>query len=124
MKRDELLQLKRKEFIGKSFTSNKGETLTITEYVNSSNVTILFEDGTIRGNITIDSVKKGIVKNPNTSTIFNIAFIGQGEYNCKTHTKFYTLWSSMLTRCYSNGNPTYKGCSVHPDWHNFQNFAK
>ena len=34
----------------------------------------------------------------------------------------------MIKRCYSTkyqlNQPTYKGCTVHPDWHNFQSFAK
>ena len=39
----------------------------------------------------------------------------------------YRVWQNMLIRCYDTTNhikhPTYKGCTVHPDWHNFQNFA-
>lgn len=34
----------------------------------------------------------------------------------------------MFKRCYDPKSlardPTYIGCTVHPDWHNFQNFAK
>lgn len=43
------------------------------------------------------------------------------------HTTAYNAWRSMLRRCYSAAyqlkQPTYIGCSVHPDWHDFQNFA-
>lgn len=41
----------------------------------------------------------------------------------------YKLWVSMLGRCTlgsiaQNKNPTYIGCSVHPDWIEFQTFAQ
>lgn len=39
---------------------------------------------------------------------------------------FYYRWLGMLERAYSiNGHdryPTYRGCSVHPDWHTFSTF--
>lgn len=46
-----------------------------------------------------------------------------------THTKEYQLWYSMLQRCKPNGliqrkNPSYIGCSVHPDFIHFQDFAQ
>lgn len=38
----------------------------------------------------------------------------------------YTVWRSMLTRCYSpsyqRAKPTYVGCSVAPEWHSFSAF--
>ena len=41
---------------------------------------------------------------------------------------YYATWISMLGRCYSDEfqdrQPTYKGCSVHPDWISFMNFRK
>lgn len=44
------------------------------------------------------------------------------------HTKVYKTWKGMLERCYSKNTQekqlVYKDCSVHPDWHNFQNFAE
>lgn len=35
---------------------------------------------------------------------------------------FYRKWRSMLTRCYSNLYPSYKGCSVCNEWLTFSNF--
>lgn len=39
---------------------------------------------------------------------------------------FYLKWTDMLKRCYSklvqNNQPTYKGCSVTPEWHSFMAF--
>jgi len=58
-------------------------------------------------------------------------FFGEGPYKSSHNgkvTRAYTTWKSMLRRCYNSKNlilyPTYKGCSVHNDWLNFQFFAK
>ena len=46
----------------------------------------------------------------------------------KVITKPYNTWSSMLTRCYSENyhklQPTYIGCSVCEEWHNFDVFCE
>lgn len=44
-------------------------------------------------------------------------------------TKEYMLWASMLARCQPGGvqqnkHPTYIGCSVHPEFVHFQDFAE
>lgn len=40
----------------------------------------------------------------------------------------YSAWSSMLKRCYSDKyhaqRPTYRGCTVIPDWHRFSVFRQ
>lgn len=43
-------------------------------------------------------------------------------------TKEYNLWVAMLSRCNPNGavqlvRPTYDGCTIHPDFIHFQDFA-
>ena len=42
--------------------------------------------------------------------------------------RIYTLWKSMLQRCYNakcqESNPCYKGCSVCERWHRLSNFAE
>lgn len=82
-----------------------------------------FEDGTrVIGNILPN------LRNPNKRVIFNVACLGQGGCNTKSHPKEYQLWYSMLTRCYSETyqleHPTYKDCSVDERWLNFQNFCE
>lgn len=43
------------------------------------------------------------------------------------HTEAYRAWHHMLTRCYDEKtqaiSPTYIGCSITEDWHDFQDFA-
>lgn len=42
------------------------------------------------------------------------------------HCKIYDTWDKMIRRCYSEKyqakKPTYKGCTVAPEWHRFSNF--
>lgn len=42
------------------------------------------------------------------------------------HCKVHSVWSTMFARCYAEKyharKPTYKGCSVTPEWHRFSNF--
>lgn len=63
--------------------------------------------------------------------VYGVGFLGVGEYRSEKNGKSdraYSKWSGMLERCYSDRyhklKPTYKDCSVHLDWHNFQVFAK
>ena len=88
-------------------------------------------DGSIIKNLRYSRVSIGKVKNPHHCSVVGIGFIGQGPYKPSTKyisLKSYSTWVSMLQRCYSNitleRQPTYKGCVVVEEWHNFQNFAK
>lgn len=53
-----------------------------------------------------------------------MATIYGGHIRCPV----YVVWLSMLKRCYSpkyqQTRPTYKGCSVAPDWHSFMKFRE
>ena len=46
----------------------------------------------------------------------------------KVRCPYYNTWVDMLKRCYDdkfqNRRPTYKGCSVCPEWISFMNFRK
>ena len=65
-------------------------------------------------------------------TVHGMGSLGEGEFvvrDCKGRIlPEYQAWSGMMGRCYSEAklkvDPSYRGCTVHPDWHNFQNFAK
>lgn len=68
---------------------------------------------------------------PYTPSAYGIGYMGEGSYSSSENgipTKCYKQWNSMLLRCYDEKHlvryPTYRGCSVSEEWHNFQNFAK
>jgi hypothetical protein len=69
--------------------------------------------------------------NPYHPSIYNIGYIGVGVYKTGSEgkmTKIYESWVRTFKRCYDiktqQNQPTYIDCSIHSDWHNFQNFAK
>lgn len=70
-------------------------------------------------------------KDPYQPSVYGVGYIGLGEFKAFENgndTYEYNKWRSMLKRCYYEKSlekyPTYRGCTVHPDWHNFQVFAK
>ncbi|QGH73811.1 hypothetical protein [Vibrio phage vB_VhaM_VH-8] len=119
-------------YLGRVFPTNNGGKCIVVDYVNSENVTVMFLDKyghtktTRAGNVT-----RGCVSNPFYPTVYGIGYLGVGKHKTKENkvrNKVYTLWKSMLERCYSESfvlkNPTYEGCTVCEEWHNFQVFAE
>lgn len=79
-----------------------------------------------------NSTATGRIKDPTIRDKYGIGYMGVGpngatiiDANCK-HRKSpaYVTWRAMIWRCYANGNQCYKGVTVHPRWHNFQNFCE
>jgi len=113
---------------GEVYNFEDGSFMQIIEYISNNNITIQFDDGSIIKKRSYKCFKKGSIKNLNKPSVLEIGFIGYGKYNFSINKKAYFTWAEMIRRCYDdnfkNNNKTYKNCSVHPDWHNFQNFAK
>lgn len=114
------------------YINTNGIKFTILEKVNAQICTVQFEDGVVLEKVQFENIKKGIVKNPYTPSVYNIGFMGSGKYRAGDgsgeHTDSYRRWLRILQRCHSTiyqaAQPTYIGCSVAPEWHNFQNFAE
>ena len=112
--------------------SNNGEKMVIIRYDNKNDIDVQFDDGTIVEHKQYNNFLKGKIKNPFSPTVYGIGFIGKGRFKSKDEngkeTKCYKMWLDMLRRCYCSKLqekfPTYKGCTVCPEWWNFQNFAK
>lgn len=112
-------------------TCNCG-TLKVTEYLKATKVKVKFINTGYETFTRSECILKGQVKDPYHPSIHGIGFLGEGEYRAYiTRTKqslAYSGWSNMLYRCYSPEaeikNPTYKDCTVHKDWYNFQNYAE
>jgi hypothetical protein len=121
--------LKQKEkYEGTSWLSNKCGDFIIIEYINARSVVLRF---TKTGYITITdlySIKKGKVKDRLHPSVSGVGFVGEGVYTLYNSIKIYYLWAAMLGRCYDKkcheNYSTYIDCTVTPEWHNFQNFAK
>ena len=118
---------------GEKSVNNEGYLMEIIEYKNAHDMIIQFLDNhkAIIRCKKYNDFKYGKIKNPYHPKVFNIGFIGQGNYKSRENKQLensYRLWENMLQRCYDpyyiNKHPTYKDCAVCEEWHNFQNFAK
>ncbi len=113
--------------IGENHTTNEGYKVEIVEYINKRNCSVKIGDIVI-SEVEYVNIKKGKVKNPYHKSVYDVGYFGVGIYNTIIHKKHYKIWKHILGRCYNEleqeKQPTYKGCSVAKEWHNFQNFAK
>ncbi len=116
---------------GDKFTTNEGCEIIVINPIHSQKVLIGFIDYDYQKYAQVGNIVRGTVKNPYFPKIYGIGFVGKGKYKAnfkRKHTKICKTWNGMLERCYSDkyqeNKPTYKGCSVHKDWYNFQVFAE
>ena len=121
--------------VGAKYKTNQGCTIEIVEYVSYTKVLVKFLDDT--GHERFVSKKEllnGRIKNPFHPEVRGVGFFGVGphvgkiEHQSNVSSKEYVHWTSMLTRSYADYYhekfPTYIGCSVDSQWHNFQEFAE
>ena len=115
-----------KNRIGDRYFFDNGTYMEIIECFKSKNITVIFDDGTIVYKKQYDNFLLGAISNPLSKTVYGIGYLGFGSY--KSTSNAYYRWRKIFERCYDknflNKNTSYLGCSVHPDWHNFQNFAE
>lgn len=117
---------------GEVFPINSGGSVTVVKYLNSREVIVKHNDS--YGHITTveaGQLRKGNIKNPYYPSVHGVGFIGVGQYVTRIgrkRTAAYNVWCGVLERCYCPKfhikQPTYRDCTVHPDWLNFQVFAK
>ena len=115
---------------GMIFKSNRNGDFEVLEYITSKKVKVKFVDTGFIVVVGSIHIKSGKIKDKLKPIIHGIGFVGDGNHKPTLkgkNTKPYSVWRSMFTRCYcpkyQESQPTYKGCSVDPIWHNFQNFA-
>ena len=106
-------------------TNNFGE-LEIVEYLGWDNTVFRFISTGYVGSTHSRAIREGTVKDHMAPCVFGVGFKGVGKYDSKN--KLYYVWHAMMQRCYDPKyqakQPTYIGCSVCDEWHNFQNFAE
>ena len=104
-----------------------GSIVKVVEYENCKNITIEFDYG-YQVKTTMISLKSRNFKHPNQKTVYGIGYIGVGEHKTSDNLILYDKWSGMLRRCYDSKflikHPSYEGCSIIEEWHNFQVFAE
>lgn len=121
-------QILRDSYKNNIYTTNQGCKAKIVEYIRKDKVIITFDDINYI-TCTISNLKRGNVLNPYHPSIYGVGFFGVGKYKGSLKKeKVLVTWFGMLRRCYNEKerekHPSYKGCSVAGEWHNFQNFAQ
>lgn len=106
-----------------------GNKMEIIEYRDCKDIDIYFHKyNWVTKNKTYRDFKKGNVSCPYEPRLFNVGYMGVDKYDSKKNNDAYVKWNSMLARCYDpkyiQKNPTYEGCEVCKEWHDFQNFTK
>ena len=116
--------------VGDVFQSNNYGKFRVIEVKNYDNVFIKFEATGFECKATKAQINRGSVKDRLVPSVEGVGFIGDGPHPTSIGgaTKEYTTWQDMLARCYDKKvhakQPTYIGCKVDPQWHNFQEFAE
>ena len=107
-----------KDCIGKVCKSLNSGDFKIVKYNDNRNVEVQFLKTGYEATVELVQVKRGNVKDPYLQSVCGVGILGTkypSRVNGRT-TKEYTLWCSMLKRCYSDGfkkkYPTYEGCKV------------
>ena len=129
MKREEQLALKKSEYEGKVYPSNRFGDVKILEYKNNKQVVIMFLN---TGFITEESmgvIRSGHIRDSSLPTTCGFGYIDiEGASIGRNMTKEYRLWNGMVNRCYNekelSRNPTYKDCYVSEDWRYLSNFKE
>lgn len=103
----------------------------VVKYHNAFNVEVVFLNTMQLYTFEAGNIRKGNIKDLMQPTVCDVGFIGKGPHKVRVDnklTKAYQTWSDMMKRCYSpkrqEKQPTYTGCLVCDDWHNYQNFAE
>jgi len=114
----------------RTFTTNEGyELVLINGGTTEGSVIYQIDEHIYEGKLY--QIKKGSIKNPFHPRLSGVGYCGIGPYPITTiqgKSKEYKIWCGMLARAYDEEQrskyPTYKDVTVHPDWHNYQTFAK
>ena len=109
-----------------------GSKMVIVGYRMNRDMDVYFPeyDWTFKG-VQYSHFKEGNIKCPYERRYYGVGYLGEGRYKTSENgknTRVYSTWTSMLQRCYDNKchkkYPTYIGCEVCEELHNFQNFGK
>lgn len=122
---------KKEEREGMRFKNKYNEWYTIIKYYDANNVIVKFDNG-YSYKISWKQIKVGTVHSPYAKTVYNVGYIGEGEY--RPYIKKgeesieYKIWNGLLRRNYDpytlNKKSWYRDCFVEEDLFNFQNFCK
>ena len=117
-----------KDCVGVVCKSKSSGDFKILKYNNNRNVEIQFLNTGYETVVRLGNIRSGYVKDPYTPSVYGVGITGT-KYPSKINgaqIKEYTLWNSMLKRCYSDSSkkeyPTYEGCEVSDKFKSYEYF--
>ena len=117
--------------VGSIHKTKSHGNLKVIRYINSRKIKVRFYSTGYETVTDSRQIRRGEVRDRLSRTVHGVGFLGDGEFKVatgKVTTEAYNYWSEMIRRCYDQSYverfPSYKGCTVCEDWHNFQKFAK
>lgn len=114
--------------IGTIHKSNNCGDIQILKKHSAGRVLVRFLSTGYESDFRFEDVRNGTINDPFNRSVHGVGFIGVGNYKPCKYKNAHKSWSRMMERCYSENwqrnKPTYKGCYVLDEWHNFQSFAK
>ena len=114
--------------IGTIHKSNNCGDIQVLKKHSAGRVLVRFLNTGYESDFRFEDVRNGTTNDPYNRSVHGVGFIGVGNYKPCKYKSAHKSWSRMMERCYSENcqrkKPTYKGCYVLDEWHNFQNFAK
>jgi len=116
--------------VGSVFTSVGGYgDYEVLEYISNDEVLIKFLNTGYSYSVVASPILRGKVKDYSVPNVYGIGYNSLGKLKIGNNLVLkvaHIKWKDMLSRCYSprmhKTNPTYKGCVVSEDWHDFANF--
>ena len=117
--------------IGDLITSKNHGDFMVMEKIPINRVLCRFISTGYETTAQWNNAVRGLVMDRMMPKVYGIGYIGGVEYKSSTssgNTKAYDAWRGILGRCYDSRiqerHPSYIGCKICKEWHNFQTFAK
>lgn len=117
--------------VGNTYKTNNCGDYKITKVINHRHVEIEFIITGFKKIVQASKIRTGTIKDPYFPLVYGLGYYGEGVFKANNEGKTtveYNRWYGMFERCYDSKvhekNPSYIGCSVSPEWYDFQTFAR
>ena len=117
-----------KDCVGRILKSKNSGDFKILKYNDSRNVEIQFLATWYKTTVQLGDIRSGEIKDPYLASVFGVGVVG-AKYPTRVNgilTKEYTLWCSMLKRCYSDNfkkkRQTYIDCKCSENFSSYEYF--
>lgn len=129
MGKESRLAVKKAEYEGKVFKSNRFGDVIVLEYLNNKQVIIKFLDTGYTTEENLSSVKSGYIRDRSLPTTCGVGFVDiDGASIGRNMTLEYSIWNNMINRCYNenmkDSNQTYADCEVSDNFKHLSHFKE